>query len=485
MFGSLGGQATIADDTPTNTDSLIGFSLGGGRYRVIGPLGSGGAGAVYRAVQEPLGRQVAVKVLRADLSDDVRSEFEPRFLREAAMAGRLKHPNLITMFDYGVEPDGTHFMVMELLEGVSVLERLRALGRPMDPRVAARIGAGVARGLHHAHQHGMIHRDVKTSNVMLIHDVSGEEKPILVDFGLAKPENDHSREHDLTTAGTFLGTPSFMSPEQFSSDNEIDHRSDLYSLGCSLYQMTTLRKPFRSKSAFQLGMMHQTQPVPAMKDRNPTVDVDPVFEAIVVKCMEKEREDRFGSAAALAEALESFADGPWVAAPTTESVGRNGALVRRSVAAVALLALVTVGAFVALEANSESPATPLVVEPTPELAPMPVALPEPAPAPDFELPSEVVKELPEPKPSTVAPSALVPNLTTANEMHGVGFSDAHAAKLISFLNTSTMNDMRRAGLTKSQVDSVAAARPFVGLPDLSRASALNARAMHNLSIHTR
>ena len=114
-----------------------------------------------------------------------------------------------------------------------------------------------------------------------------------------------------------------------------------------------------------------------------------------------------------------------------------------------------------------------------------MALPEPAPAPDFELPSEVVKELPEPKPSTVAPSALVPNLTTANEMHGVGFSDAHAAKLISFLNTSTMNDMRRAGLTKSQVDSVAAARPFVGLPDLSRASALNARAMHNLSIHTR
>lgn len=298
-------------------DPLIGTILAG-RYRVEAPIGQGGAGSVYRAVQLQLEREVAIKVVRQDLEGRNREELEARFYREAALAGRLSHPNVVHTIDYGTTEDGLQFVVMELLRGRTLKSAMVDGALPADE--AARIGAAVARGLHHAHSKGMVHRDVKSSNVFMVLDDEGVEHPKLLDFGLVKSVQ---AELDVTQTPTYLGTPLYMSPEQARGEASVDARSDIYALGCLLYRMICGEMPFRADSPMATALLHVTEPYPPMATQAPDVSVDPALEAMVERCLEKRPDDRWPDAATLAQALDGWRSAQH-AAPVAEATGAPG-----------------------------------------------------------------------------------------------------------------------------------------------------------------
>ncbi|TVQ89289.1 MAG: serine/threonine protein kinase [Deltaproteobacteria bacterium] len=318
-----------------SSDPLIGAVLAN-RYRVVEPIGRGGAGAVYRGMQLQLDRKVAIKVVRHDVAEEVREELQARFYREASLAGRLSHPAIVQTIDYGTTEHGLQFVVMELLEGRTLKSALA--NGPMDPREAARLASELARGLHHAHSKGLIHRDVKSSNVLLITDEEGVEHPKLLDFGLVKSVRN---ELDVTQTPTYLGTPLYMSPEQATGSQELDGRSDQYSLGCLLYSMLTGKLPFVADSPMATALLHHTEPYPPMSKRAPDVKVDPKLEAIVERCMSKNVKDRFPDAGVLARALEDWRTPKVAATPVAAPTrARAGAAMLGALGAFGLVAVI-------------------------------------------------------------------------------------------------------------------------------------------------
>ena len=208
-----------------------------GNCEVLQEIGSGGMATVYKAIQQPLGRVVAIKALKPSIAVD--SQFAKRFEREAHFMASLQHENILHVHDF-LKQDGSMFIIMEYVQGIDLfdlLEKRRML--PVD--VAAIIALSVARALDYAHFRGIVHRDVKPANVM----VSRQGEVKLMDFGIARDDS----QRDLTETGTGLGTPSYMSPEQILGD-KLDFRSDLFSLGIVLYQMVTGQKPFVEDDSF-------------------------------------------------------------------------------------------------------------------------------------------------------------------------------------------------------------------------------------------
>ncbi|MBI4617446.1 MAG: serine/threonine protein kinase [Planctomycetes bacterium] len=208
-----------------------------GEYEILEEIGRGGMGTVYRAREPRLGRVVALKVLHSSpgMGAAAVRELGVRFEREASQTARLAHPNIIPVFDYG-EADGFRFFTMPLIDGGS-LSQLVARRGPLPAAEGFRIVLPLASALAHAHREGVVHRDIKPSNILL----DKEGNPMLVDFGLVKGRADAT---ELTTAGTILGTPQFMSPEQASGDSSVvDERSDLYSLGAVLFFLLTGTDP--------------------------------------------------------------------------------------------------------------------------------------------------------------------------------------------------------------------------------------------------
>ena len=179
------------------------------RYRILESIGSGGAGHVYRAVHIQLNREVALKLVRTDVAPEIRKELGARFRREASLAAKLSHPNLVTIHDFGLTKQGLQYVVMELLDGRSLKSWMKK--GPIPAEEAARIAAALARGLRHAHGQGLVHRDVKPSNVLLVRDDDGVEQPQLLDFGLVKSVDS---DLEMTGEASYLGTPLYMSPEQ-------------------------------------------------------------------------------------------------------------------------------------------------------------------------------------------------------------------------------------------------------------------------------
>jgi tetratricopeptide (TPR) repeat protein len=270
-----------------------------GDYTLRRALGRGGMGLVYEAWENSIGRAVALKVLPPGIAADSRAS--ARFLREAQAAGRLCHPNVVSVYAMGVNRK-TPYYAMELVDGetlAQVLERGRARGEaPPDLercRELLRLFEGIAEGLEHAHQKGIIHRDIKPSNLIL--DRAGQLR--ILDFGLARLEGQES----LTRSGDLIGTVAYMSPEQARRRQvAVDHRSDVYSLGATLYEMLTLEPPFRGRDHQEtLSQIVERDPRPPRR-LNPRVPAD--LETIVLKCLRKEPGDRYGTAEALAQDLE-------------------------------------------------------------------------------------------------------------------------------------------------------------------------------------
>ena len=293
------------------------------RYRIHELIGSGGSGWVYRATQEPIGRPVAVKVLRTDLPEEDQIHFEARFLREASLAGQLQHPHIVTIHDYGRAPQGFCYLVMEYLEGYTFREVLRR--HQVPTKRIMRIFDGITQGLRHAHAKGLVHRDVKPSNVFLLRGDGEEWRPKLMDFGLVREV--HS-EVTVTEVGTFLGTPQYIAPEQ-AMGLPTDARSDVYAVGVMLYRALCGKLPYAATNPAALAYMHVHQPYPSMAERAPGVDVPQRLEAICERCMKKEPGERYPDAGELLEDLRSvsrFVLGPDVLPPPDRSASRVAAV---------------------------------------------------------------------------------------------------------------------------------------------------------------
>ncbi|HET7308996.1 MAG TPA: protein kinase [Actinomycetota bacterium] len=259
------------------------------RYELGPVLGQGGMARVHQGLDRQLGRQVAVKVLAPPFDRD--REFVERFRREARAAAGLSHPNIVAVFDSGSD-DGTHFIVTELVEGETLADRLRRDG-PMPPADAVAVAVDIARALVAAHTRGLIHRDIKPGNVMLLPD--GRVK--VVDFGIARAAGSDT----LTHTGVVLGSTAYLSPEQ-AGGQPVDERADLYSLGCVLYEMLTGRVPFRADTPIATMYRHVNEDAPPPSTIAP---VQPELEDVVLRCLEKDPKRRFASAAALEDALLS------------------------------------------------------------------------------------------------------------------------------------------------------------------------------------
>ena len=261
----------------------------GGRYRLVELLGQGGMATIYRAVDTQLGRDVAVKLLRPEYLRD--PDFSSRFRQEAQNAASLNHPNVVSVYDYGEDPNGP-YIVMELVDGEDLATILRRNG-PLPASQAARISAAVARALAAAHARGIVHRDVKPGNVLIGRD--GRVK--VVDFGIARAV----AEAQMTLPGTTLGSVHYFSPEQARGETATNE-SDIYALGIVMYEMLTGVRPWEGDSAASVALARLSGPVPDPALARPSVPPD--LAAITRKALAPLPIDRFASASAMADAIE-------------------------------------------------------------------------------------------------------------------------------------------------------------------------------------
>lgn len=279
--------------SPTEVDDLAaGRKVG--KYTIIRPLGRGGMGVVYEAMDVPLQRKVALKILPQAFSSD--EQALQRFVREARMAARLNHPNAVAVYDVG-RKDTVYFIAMELVPGANAQELLHG-GKKMPWREATRAMVDACRGLAAAHAAGIIHRDIKPSN--LLWTESGTVK--VSDFGLAKPPN-NAENLSVTRRDQFVGTPLFMSPEQCRNDETVDARSDVYSMGATYYMLLTGRAPYDQGSAIQILFAHCSAPIPDAADVD--ADVPPMASHIARRAMAKRPEDRYQTVDEMLSDLES------------------------------------------------------------------------------------------------------------------------------------------------------------------------------------
>jgi serine/threonine-protein kinase len=275
-----------------------------GKYRIDGLLGQGGMGVVYRATHMVSGKRVALKWMLP--AGDAKEELAERFVREARATARIDHPNVVDVYDVGVQ-DGSVYLVMELLHGESLAECLER--GALAPVEAVGILMHALRAVAAAHAEGVIHRDLKPDNIFLCQGPDGEPRePKVLDFGISKvAASSDMRDMSLTQSGTVMGTPFYMSPEQVRGLRDVDERGDVYAFGVILYEMLSGAFPFDAETYNELILKIVTEePTPLLSLRS---DLDPILASVVARAMARDREQRYPSVAALAADLEPFAGG--------------------------------------------------------------------------------------------------------------------------------------------------------------------------------
>lgn len=273
-----------------------------GDYLILEPIGSGGMGTVYKAMHQRMKRIVALKVIRSDLGDQL-PEYLKRFEREVQTAARLSHPNIVTAYDAG-EFAGEHYLICEYIDGESLTQMVRDSG-PLDFPDALNCIIQVAQGLEYAHGKGVIHRDIKPANILI--DDQGDLK--ILDMGLARLQENEDilgsgGETELTTSQFFMGTIDYMAPEQARNTKHADHRSDIYSLGCTLYFLLTAKPVFGGGTTVERILAHKEQPIPRLSKLLPQVPAE--FDALFEKMLAKDPGDRYQSATDLLAELNQF-----------------------------------------------------------------------------------------------------------------------------------------------------------------------------------
>ena len=278
-------------------DSLVGTTLAG-KYRIDARLNEGGMGTVYRGCHILMDKTVAIKVLRPSLAAD--EKIVARFSREARAASRITHPNALSVTDFGEDESGHVFLVMEFLNGKTLKQLIRDEG-PLPLQRVVDITRQIVDALDAAHTQGVVHRDLKSDNIMLLDTMTGDHAKVL-DFGIAKiNEPDGVTDTNLTAPNLVIGTPQYMSPEQCAQDAEIDARSDIYSLGVILYEMLIGHVPFSGDSPTMVMMKHLQEPVPSVLDERS--DIPPAVGRVVARAMAKVRDNRYQNVAELIEDL--------------------------------------------------------------------------------------------------------------------------------------------------------------------------------------
>ncbi|MGD9683167.1 MAG: protein kinase [Candidatus Obscuribacterales bacterium] len=269
------------------------------RYQVVEEIGRGGMGLVYRCRDLKLDKDVAVKVVAWSFDDDDAA----RFHMEARLLAQLSHPNILTVLDFGYSDDGTLFLVTDMVSGRSLDRRIAENGA-FEPPDAVPIFVQILEGIAHAHAGGILHRDIKPSNIMLVDRDKNPPLAVILDFGLGKLMAEDQR---LTRTGAMMGSPPYMSPEQ-ASGKSVDERSDIYSMGCLVFEVLTGRKPFEGQNVHATMLMQVQKPPPTLGEIVPERQFAPELEAIVARCLAKDPDDRFQSALELRGALLDYVE---------------------------------------------------------------------------------------------------------------------------------------------------------------------------------
>lgn len=384
-----------------------------GSYLIVRCIGEGGMGTVYEGRHESLGKRVAIKTLHGHGAQS--GELVSRFVREGKAAAKINHPNVVDVVDVGVQ-DGMPYLIMEYLEGKDLAGTLEQHA-PMAATPIADLMVPVVSALAAVHEAGIVHRDLKPDNIFITRGKGGAMEPKLVDFGISKVDDAGSLK--LTGTNAILGTPYYMSPEQAGSSKEIDHRSDIFSIGVILYQCATHELPFKGDSLFRLLTEIVHADPPPLRSIKP--EISEAFEALVLRAMHKDPAQRFQSASALGAALLPFSstrvrlsyEHEFGAVPASvkplprKSASRAPLWIAIGAAVVGLVVL----GFLLQRAQQTQP-TPAAAADTAEEAPIPVAadviLPS-APTPSTELPAGRIEPIAAP---SAAPSAAPTEPTT-------------------------------------------------------------------------
>jgi serine/threonine-protein kinase len=297
----------------------VGSSIG--NYQVKSPLGEGGMGIVWLAEHPLIGRRVAIKVIHPTYARN--PEAVSRFFTEAQAVNTIGHPNIVDITDFGQTPDGECYFVMEYLDGQALSARLRE--GSMDLRRGLHVAAQVCDALAASHAAGILHRDLKPDNIFLIRRGQDPDVAKVLDFGLAKLTTGDQKSQHKTRTGSMMGTPYYMAPEQCAGKADIDSRADVYALGVILFEMVTGRVPFPGEGYGEIIVQHITQPAPKARELNP--HVPEWLEALIDRCLVKDRDQRVQSMAELRDALmaqlEQMPGGVPTARASTSAGGSN------------------------------------------------------------------------------------------------------------------------------------------------------------------